>query len=80
MKNPCFEREVDIGKIADYSNSIRRVRDKKSFAAHPFVSQDSRQSLYLEIGDLTKTLLMLGEDIDACIRQALIGAGPLLDP
>ena len=80
LKNPCFEREVDPGKITDYSNSIRRIRDKKSFAGHPFVSQDSRQSTYLEIGNLTKTLLTLGEDIDACIRNALIGAGPLLDP
>ena len=80
LKNPCFEREVDPGKITDYSNSIRRMRDKNSFAGHPLLSQDSRQSIYVEIGDLTKTLLMLGEDIDACIRRTLIGAGPLLDP
>jgi hypothetical protein len=80
LKNPCFENEIEHAKITAYSNSIRRIQDKRTFADTPFIAQELRVSLCMEIDGLARDVLTLGEVIDACIRRVLAGSGPLLDP
>jgi hypothetical protein len=80
LKHPCFENEIEHTKITEYSNSIRRIQDKRTFADTPFIAHESRLSICMEIDGLAKAVLTLGEDIDACIRRVLAGTGPLLDP